>query len=281
MWEADPGARRGRRQEPGAALTPPPGLPLTLQVAEILHGLFRELPSITFKSTLQTMMKAVSVLGTQHTQETVEVILSLCHPSERYVLVPRTWATESSAHSVPGQAASLGPREPLETSWQGGQRSAGRPEDPKWPPSSPLHPPRAPAHTRAHRPSGLTLGFQAAACGCHEPQQCWARPVTLSGVRVCVSPEPGRLQSILGSTGLSQGHRTLDREQRSLGCSSVSPPSLPRETGPVWIPLCLRAEPLLPTSGGGQALFGVTWRRITAKWEPAPTSGKVSLHSGP
>ncbi|XP_039088881.1 maestro heat-like repeat family member 5 isoform X3 [Hyaena hyaena] len=56
------------------------------QVAEILHGLFRELPSITFKSTLQTMMKAVSVLGTQHTQETVEVILSLCHPSERQVM---------------------------------------------------------------------------------------------------------------------------------------------------------------------------------------------------
>ncbi|XP_047697648.1 maestro heat-like repeat family member 5 isoform X3 [Prionailurus viverrinus] len=52
------------------------------QVAEILQGLFQELPSIIFKNALQTVMQAVSVLGTQHTQETVEVILSLCHPSE-------------------------------------------------------------------------------------------------------------------------------------------------------------------------------------------------------
>ncbi|XP_053064204.1 maestro heat-like repeat family member 5 isoform X3 [Acinonyx jubatus] len=52
------------------------------QVAEILQGLFQELPSIIFKNTLQTVMQAVSVLGTQHTQETVKVILSLCHPSE-------------------------------------------------------------------------------------------------------------------------------------------------------------------------------------------------------
>ncbi|XP_077703610.1 maestro heat-like repeat family member 5 isoform X13 [Canis aureus] len=56
------------------------------QVAEILQGLFQELPSIVFKNILQTMMKAVTVLGTQHTQETVEVMLSLCHPSERQVL---------------------------------------------------------------------------------------------------------------------------------------------------------------------------------------------------
>ncbi|XP_053064209.1 maestro heat-like repeat family member 5 isoform X7 [Acinonyx jubatus] len=56
------------------------------QVAEILQGLFQELPSIIFKNTLQTVMQAVSVLGTQHTQETVKVILSLCHPSERQVI---------------------------------------------------------------------------------------------------------------------------------------------------------------------------------------------------
>ncbi|XP_045309423.1 maestro heat-like repeat family member 5 isoform X3 [Leopardus geoffroyi] len=56
------------------------------QVAEVLQGLFQELPSIIFKNTLQTVMQAVSVLGTQHTQETVEVILSLCHPSERQVI---------------------------------------------------------------------------------------------------------------------------------------------------------------------------------------------------
>ncbi|XP_058555251.1 maestro heat-like repeat family member 5 [Neofelis nebulosa] len=56
------------------------------QVAEILQGLFQELPSIIFKNTLQTVMQAVSVLGTQHAQETVEVMLSLCHPSERQVM---------------------------------------------------------------------------------------------------------------------------------------------------------------------------------------------------
>uniref|UniRef100_A0A667HVN4 Maestro heat like repeat family member 7 n=1 Tax=Lynx canadensis TaxID=61383 RepID=A0A667HVN4_LYNCA len=58
----------------------------SIKVAEILQGLFQELPSIIFKNTLQTVMQAVSVLGTQHTQETVEVILSLCHPSERQVI---------------------------------------------------------------------------------------------------------------------------------------------------------------------------------------------------
>ncbi|XP_073748843.1 maestro heat-like repeat family member 5 isoform X1 [Callorhinus ursinus] len=56
------------------------------QVAEILQGLFQELPSIVFKGILQTMMKVVTVLGTQYAEETVEVILSLCHPSERQVL---------------------------------------------------------------------------------------------------------------------------------------------------------------------------------------------------
>lgn len=52
-------------------------------MAEILQGLFQEIPSIIFKDILQTVMKAVMVLGTQHTQETVEVMLFLCHPSER------------------------------------------------------------------------------------------------------------------------------------------------------------------------------------------------------
>ncbi|XP_034868167.1 maestro heat-like repeat family member 5 [Mirounga leonina] len=56
------------------------------QVAEILQGLFQELPSVVFKSILQTMMRMVTLLGTQHTEETVEVILSLCHPSDRQVL---------------------------------------------------------------------------------------------------------------------------------------------------------------------------------------------------
>ncbi|KAB1257949.1 Maestro heat-like repeat family member 5 [Camelus dromedarius] len=42
------------------------------QVAEILQGLFQELPCIIFRDVLQTMMKAVTLLGTQHTQQTVE-----------------------------------------------------------------------------------------------------------------------------------------------------------------------------------------------------------------
>ncbi|XP_008591362.1 PREDICTED: maestro heat-like repeat family member 5, partial [Galeopterus variegatus] len=61
-----------------------PGLK-TEQVAEVLHSLFRELPGITF-SNMQAMMKAMTALGTQHTQETVEVVLSLCPPSERRIL---------------------------------------------------------------------------------------------------------------------------------------------------------------------------------------------------
>ncbi|XP_044905897.1 maestro heat-like repeat family member 5 isoform X5 [Felis catus] len=68
------------------------------QVAEILQGLFQELPSIIFKNTLQTVMQAVSVLGTQHTQETVEVILSLCHPSESL----RATGAPGCLHSVSG-----------------------------------------------------------------------------------------------------------------------------------------------------------------------------------
>ncbi|ELR55056.1 HEAT repeat-containing protein 7A, partial [Bos mutus] len=56
------------------------------QVAEILQELFQKLPYIVFTSILQTTMKAVTVLGTQHTQQTVEVMLSLCPPSERQVM---------------------------------------------------------------------------------------------------------------------------------------------------------------------------------------------------
>lgn len=58
-------------------------LSLPLQVAETLQGLLQALPCITFTDSLWTMMKVVMVLGAQHTQETVEVMLSLCHPSER------------------------------------------------------------------------------------------------------------------------------------------------------------------------------------------------------
>lgn len=58
-----------------------PGLPA--QVAETLQELFQQLPCVILTSILQTMMKAVAVLGMQHTQQTVEVILSLCPPSDR------------------------------------------------------------------------------------------------------------------------------------------------------------------------------------------------------
>lgn len=58
-------------------------LSLPVQVAEILQSLFQALPCITFTGTLWIVMKMVTALGAQHTQETVEVMLSLCHPSER------------------------------------------------------------------------------------------------------------------------------------------------------------------------------------------------------
>lgn len=76
MEEADPAPAGGAALRPSATTLPE-------QVAEILQGLFQEMPSIIFKDILQTVMKAVTVLGTQHPQETVEVMLFLCHPSER------------------------------------------------------------------------------------------------------------------------------------------------------------------------------------------------------
>uniref|UniRef100_A0A8C9ACY4 Maestro heat-like repeat family member 5 n=1 Tax=Prolemur simus TaxID=1328070 RepID=A0A8C9ACY4_PROSS len=62
-----------------------PGIKLE-QVAEILQGLFQELPGIIFENIQETMMKATAALGAQHSQETVDVVLSLCHPSERLTL---------------------------------------------------------------------------------------------------------------------------------------------------------------------------------------------------
>lgn len=56
---------------------------LPAQVTEILQGLLQELPHVAFKYVLHTVTKMVGVLGAQHTQETVEVMLSLCQPSER------------------------------------------------------------------------------------------------------------------------------------------------------------------------------------------------------
>lgn len=55
----------------------------TMQVAEILQGLFQELPYIRSKSVQRTISHATMALGIQHTQEVVEVLLSLCQPSER------------------------------------------------------------------------------------------------------------------------------------------------------------------------------------------------------
>ncbi|KAM4823047.1 maestro heat-like repeat family member 5 [Urocitellus parryii] len=64
------------------------------QVAEILHSLLQELPGIRFKNVYKTMMKAIAALGNQHTQEVVEVTLSLSHPFERKILfLWRTLAT--------------------------------------------------------------------------------------------------------------------------------------------------------------------------------------------
>ncbi|XP_076412203.1 maestro heat-like repeat family member 5 isoform X8 [Peromyscus maniculatus bairdii] len=57
------------------------------QVAELLQGLFQELPNIHSRSIQQTISKATMALGIQHTQEVVEVVLSLCHPSERWILL--------------------------------------------------------------------------------------------------------------------------------------------------------------------------------------------------
>ncbi|XP_063120729.1 maestro heat-like repeat family member 5 isoform X11 [Rattus norvegicus] len=53
------------------------------QVAELLQGLFQELPNIHLKNVQQTISQATLALGIQHIQEVVEVILSLCQPSER------------------------------------------------------------------------------------------------------------------------------------------------------------------------------------------------------
>ncbi|XP_057648199.1 maestro heat-like repeat family member 5 [Chionomys nivalis] len=57
------------------------------QVAEILQGLFQELPNIRSQSVQQTISKVTMTLGTQHIQEVVEVVLSLCHPSDRWILL--------------------------------------------------------------------------------------------------------------------------------------------------------------------------------------------------
>ncbi|XP_041911652.1 maestro heat-like repeat family member 5 [Arvicola amphibius] len=57
------------------------------QVAEILQGLFQELPNIHSQSVQQTISKVTMTLGTQHIQEVVEVVLSLCHPSDRWILL--------------------------------------------------------------------------------------------------------------------------------------------------------------------------------------------------
>ncbi|XP_040844508.1 maestro heat-like repeat family member 5 [Ochotona curzoniae] len=56
------------------------------QVAEVLHSLFQKLPDIPLQDVQQTILKAMTTLGSQHPQETVEVVLSLCHPSERRTL---------------------------------------------------------------------------------------------------------------------------------------------------------------------------------------------------
>ncbi|XP_052016456.1 maestro heat-like repeat family member 5 [Apodemus sylvaticus] len=68
------------------------------QVAELLQGLFQELPNIQSKSVQQTISQATLALGTQHIQEVVEVILSLCQPSERWILP--LWKALAANHHV-------------------------------------------------------------------------------------------------------------------------------------------------------------------------------------
>ncbi|XP_012578337.1 PREDICTED: activity-regulated cytoskeleton-associated protein [Condylura cristata] len=57
------------------------------QVAETLHGLAQELPCVLFKSTQEAMLGALAMLGSQHTRDTVEVLLSLDRPADWQVLL--------------------------------------------------------------------------------------------------------------------------------------------------------------------------------------------------
>ncbi|KAG8515448.1 Maestro heat-like repeat family member 5 [Galemys pyrenaicus] len=57
------------------------------QVAETLHGLVQELPRILFKSAREAMLKALALLGAQHTRDTVEAMLSLGRPAEGQVML--------------------------------------------------------------------------------------------------------------------------------------------------------------------------------------------------
>ncbi|XP_051016484.1 maestro heat-like repeat family member 5 [Acomys russatus] len=75
------------------------------QVAEILQGLFQELPYIHSKSVQQTISHATMALGTQHTQEVVEVVLSLCQPSERWILL--LWKALATNYRVARDAITL------------------------------------------------------------------------------------------------------------------------------------------------------------------------------
>ncbi|XP_069931992.1 maestro heat-like repeat family member 5 isoform X4 [Oryctolagus cuniculus] len=68
------------------------------QVAEVLQSLFQQLPHIPLPHVQQDAMRAVTVLGTQHPQETVEVVLSLCHPSERRTLP--LWKALATNHQL-------------------------------------------------------------------------------------------------------------------------------------------------------------------------------------
>nr|XP_013011532.2 maestro heat-like repeat family member 5 [Cavia porcellus] len=56
------------------------------QINEVLRSLFQELPRIHCSKAQEIMLKAMIALGTQHTPEVVEVLLFLCHPSEKQIL---------------------------------------------------------------------------------------------------------------------------------------------------------------------------------------------------
>ncbi|ERE86182.1 HEAT repeat-containing protein 8 [Cricetulus griseus] len=75
------------------------------QVAEILQDLFQQLPKIHSLSVQQTINKVTKALGIQHTQEVVEVVLSLCHPSDRWILL--LWKALATNYRLPRDVITL------------------------------------------------------------------------------------------------------------------------------------------------------------------------------
>ncbi|XP_036598633.1 maestro heat-like repeat family member 5 [Trichosurus vulpecula] len=56
------------------------------QVAEVFQGLYKLLPSVTMPDVRLSLLKTIPKLGQQHTQEVVEVLLSLARPMDSQVI---------------------------------------------------------------------------------------------------------------------------------------------------------------------------------------------------